>query len=251
MALKILLIILVVYSLALAFAMARKAPSRKSTKPISRGWGNRMRVLVIGATVGTGRQLVRQALDLGHEVTALVRRPKKLKIEHPRLRVVKGNVLDYASAESAMQGQNVVVCALGTKRFLFPTRTLSEGTRNILRAMKACNVPRLICESSLGVGSSVGRLGVLFTFFVVPVILPFIFWDKIRQEKLIEESDADWLIVRPGVLTNSDARGTYRHGPNLGNFLWSVRISRADVADFMLKQLTDDSLLGTAQAVCW
>lgn len=83
------------------------------------------------------------------------------------------------------------------------------------------------------------------------MILPFIFWDKIRQEKLIEESDADWLIVRPGVLTNADARGSYRHGPNLGNFLWTVRISRADVADFMLKQLTDDSLLGTAQAVCW
>ena len=249
--LKILLIVLVIYSLALAFAMARKAPSRKSAKPVSRGWGNRMRVVVIGATGGTGRQLVRQALDLGHEVTALVRKPKKLKFEHPRLRVAKGNVLNYASVESAMQGQNAVVCALGTKRFFFPTRTLSEGTRNILRAMKSCNVPRLICESSLGLGSSVGRLGLLFTFFVVPVILPFIFWDKIRQEKLIEESDADWLIVRPGVLKNSEARGVYRHGPNLGNFLWSVRISRADVADFMLKQLTDDSLLGTAQAVCW
>jgi uncharacterized protein YbjT (DUF2867 family) len=249
--LKILLIIFVVYALALAFAMARKAPTRKSAKPVSRGWGNRMRILVIGATGGTGQQLLRKALDLGHEVTALVRKPKRLKIEHPRLRVVKGNVLDYASVESAMQGQNAVVCALGTKRFFFPTRTLSEGTRNILRAMKSCNAPRLICESSLGLGSSVGRLGLLFTFFVVPVILPFIFWDKIRQEKLIEESDTDWLIVRPGVLKNAEARGTYRHGPNLGNFLWSVRISRADVADFMLKQLTNDSLLGTAQAVCW
>lgn len=248
---KVFLIVFVVYALALAFAMARKAPSRKSTKPASRGWGNRMRILVIGATGGTGRQLLRQALDLGHEVTALVRKPNKLKIEHPRLRVAKGNVLNYASVESAMQGQNAVVCALGAKRFFFPTRTLSEGARNILRAMKSCNVPRLICESSLGLGSSVGRLGLLFTFFVVPVILPFIFWDKIRQEKLIEESDADWLIVRPGVLTNADARGSYRHGPNLGNFLWTVRISRADVADFMLKQLTDDSLLGTAQAVCW
>jgi uncharacterized protein YbjT (DUF2867 family) len=249
--LKILLIIFVVYALALAFAMVRKAPGRKSAKPASRGWGNRMRILVIGATGGTGQQLLRKALDLGHEVTVLVRKPQRLKIEHPRLRVAKGNVLDYASVESAMQGQNAVVCALGTKRFFFPTRTLSEGTRNILRAMKSCNVPRLICESSLGLGSSVGRLGLLFTFFVVPVILPFIFWDKIRQEKLIEESDTDWLIVRPGVLKNAEARGTYRHGPNLGNFLWSVRISRADVADFMLKQLTNDSLLGTAQAVSW
>jgi uncharacterized protein YbjT (DUF2867 family) len=248
---KVLLALFIIYAVALLIALARKAPRRKTTKPISRGWGNRLRILVIGATGGTGRQLVRQALDLGHEVTALVRKPKKFKIEHSRLRVVKGNVLNYASVESAMQGQNAVVCALGTKRFFFPTRTLSEGTRNILRAMKACNVPRLICESSLGVGSSVGRLGLLFTFFVVPVILPFIFWDKIRQEKLIEESDTDWVIVRPGVLTNAPARGKYRHGRNVGNFIWGNRISRADVADFMLKQLTDDGYVGSAVGLAW
>ena len=246
------IIFLIVYGLALLIALARKAPkSRTAVKPVSRGWGNRLHILIIGATGGTGRQLVRQALELGHQVTAFVRTPARLKVEHPNLRIVKGNVLDYALLESAVRGQNVVVCVLGHKRWFYPNKILSEGTGNILRAMKTCDVPRLVCESSLGIGNSVGRLGLLYTFFVIPLILPFIFWDKVRQEKLIAESGVDWVIVRPAVLTNGAARGSYRHGPNLGNFLRTNRISRADVADFMLKQLTDDTYLGTAVAVCW
>jgi uncharacterized protein YbjT (DUF2867 family) len=243
---KIALIIFVLYALALLIALARKAPARKSAKPVSRGWGNRLRVLVIGATGGTGRELVRQALEQGHQVTAFVRKPGKLKIEHPNLRVAQGNVRDYASVEAAMRGQTAVLSALGHKRFFYPTRILSEGTRNILRAMKTCDVPRLVCESSLGVGNSVGRLGLFGTFFVVPVVLPFIYWDKVRQEKAIEESDVDWVIVRPATLTNKPARGTYRHGRNVGNFILTRSISRADVADFMLKQLTDDTNIGAA-----
>lgn len=246
------IILLIVYGLALSIALARKAPkSRTAVKPVSRGWGNRLHILIIGATGGTGRQLVRQGLELGHQVTAFVRTPARLKIEHPNLRIVKGNVLDYASVESAMRGQNAVVCALGHKRWFYPNKILSDGTHNILRAMKTCDLPRLVCESSLGIGNSAGRLGLLYTFFVIPLILPFIFWDKLRQGKLIAESGVDWVIVRPAVLTNGAARGSYRHGPNRGNFVWTNRIARADVADFMLKQLTDDTYLGTAVAVCW
>lgn len=248
---KLLYLLLILYALALAFALARKAPKRKSAKPISRGWGNRMRILIIGATGGTGRQLVQQALELGHDVTALARDPSKLGIAHTNLRVIKGDVLDYASLESAVRGQSVVLCALGHKSWFYPTRILSQGTRNILRAMKTCNVPRLVCETSLGIGNSVGRLGLPYTFFVVPLILPFYFWDKVRQEEAIAASDVDWVIVRPGLLKNSAARGSYRRGQNLGNFIWPVRISRADVADFMLQQLTEDTYLGTAVAVCW
>ena len=251
MLLKLILFVLIPYAILLSILLARKAPQRKTTKPISRGWGNRLRVLIIGATGGTGRELVRQALEQGHQVTALVRKPKKMKVEHPNLRVVKGNVHDYDSVESAMRGQSAVVCALGTKRFFYPNRVASNGTANILRAMKSCGVPRLVCESSLGVGNSVGRLGLLYTFFVVPMILPFIFYDQARQERVIEESDADWVIVRPAVLTNSPARGKYRHGRNVGNYLWTNRIARGDVADFMLKQLTDEDYIGGTVAVVW
>lgn len=251
MLLKLILFVLIPYAILLSILLARKASQRKTTKPISRGWGNRLRILIIGATGRTGRELVRQALEQGYQVTALVRKPKKMKLEHPNLHVVNGNALDYDSVESAMRGQSAVLCTLGTKRFFYPNRVLSKGTANLLRAMKSCGVPRLVCESSLGIGNSVGQLGLLYTFFVVPVILPFIFYDKVRQEKLIEESETDWVIVRPAVLTNAPARGKYRHGCNIGNYLWTNRIARADVADFMLKQLTDDEYIGSAVNVAW
>ncbi len=247
--LKIFLLILIPYALVLSVLLWRRAPIRREGKPVSRGWGNRLRVLVIGATGGTGRRLVQQALDQGHQVTAFVRDPAKLRIEHDNLRVVKGDVLDYASVESAMRGQSAVLCALGHTRFFYPNKIQSNGMRNILRAMKACDVPRLICETALGIGNSVGRLGLLHTFFFLPLILPFYMWDKLLQEELIAASDRDWVIVRPGMLTNGEARGSYRHGPRVGSYLWPVRISRADVADFMLKQLTDDAYIGAAPGV--
>jgi uncharacterized protein YbjT (DUF2867 family) len=247
--LRIFLLVLIPYALVLSVLLWRRAPTRHAGKPVSRGWGNRFRVLVIGATGGTGRQLVQQALDQGHQVTAFVRNPSKLQIEHANLRVVKGDVLDYTSVESAMRGQSAVLCALGHKRFFYPNKIQSNGMRNILRAMKACDVPRLICETALGIGNSVGRLGLPHTFFILPLILPFYMWDKLRQEQLIAASDRDWVIVRPGVLTNGDARGSYRHGPKVGSYLWPVKISRADVAGFMLKQLTDDAYVGEAPGV--
>lgn len=231
--------------------MLRKAPRGRKGAGRSLGGDGPRRILIIGATGGTGRQLVEQALKQGHQVTALVRNPAKLSIEHPNLRVVKGDVLDYATLEPAMSGQNAVLCALGHKRFFGPSRILSEGTANILRAMQSGGVGRFICESSLGIGNSAGRVGPLATLFVYPLILPFYAWDKLRQEKLIEESDLDWVIVRPAALTNGAARGRYRHGPKVGSYLLPVRISRADVADFMLRQLTDDHYLGSAPGVSY
>ena len=160
----------------------------------------------MGATGGTGRQLVTQALERGHEVTALVRNPSALGVEHPRLRVLRGDVLDYASVEAAMQGQEAVISALGHKRFFQPTRILSEGTRNLLRAMETRGVRRFVCETALGIGNSSGRMGLYYTFFVIPVVLPFYFWDKARQERIIAQSAVSWVIVRPGVLTNGEPR---------------------------------------------
>jgi hypothetical protein len=155
--LRIFLLVLIPYALVLSFLLWRKAPARRDGKAVSRGWGNRVRILIIGATGGTGRQLVQQALDQGHQVTAFVRGPSKFHLEHANLRIVKGDVLDYASVESAMRGQSAVLSALGHKRFFYPNKIQSDGMRNILRAMKACDVPRLICETALGIGNSVGR----------------------------------------------------------------------------------------------
>lgn len=243
---RIFLCILIPYALVLSALLWRKAPIRRERKHALHASGDPMRLLVIGATGGTGRELVQQALAQGHQITAFVRDPARLQIEHANLRVAKGDVLDYATVESAMRGQDAVLSALGHRRFFYPNRIQSEGMRNVLQAMQSREVPRLICETALGIGSSVGRLGLPHTFFIMPLILGFYMWDKLRQEELIIASDRDWVIVRPGVLTSGQARGVYRHGPTVGSYFWPVRIPRADVADFMLKQLKDDSYLGMA-----
>ena len=243
------LLLFVAYAIALSIALGLAG---HRSMPASVGGASAhgpLRVLIVGATGGTGRQLVAQALERGHTVTALVRSPFKISLEHPRLSIVKGDVLDYASVDAAMRGQDAVISALGHKKYFYPTRILSDGTKNILRAMEANGVRRFVCETTLGIGDSAGRMGLYYTLFVIPVILPFYFWDKTRQERAIAASKVEWVIVRPGALTNAAKRGTYRHG-RLGSFILTVRISRAHVADFMLNQLENDMYLGTAPGVC-
>ena len=248
---RFLLLLFIFYAITLSVALARsgvRSPASTSGRvPRTRP----KRLLIVGATGGTGRRLIEQALERGYEVTALVRNPSRLQVEHQQLKVVQGDVLDYDSVEAAVRGQEAVISALGHKRFFYPTRILSEGTGNLLRAMQTHGVPRLVCETSLGTGDSAGRMGLYYTLFVIPVILPFYYWDKTRQERLIAASTTEWIIVRPGVLSNARKRGTYRHGHHIGSFILTVRISRADVADFMLNQVEDDMYLRTAPGVSW
>jgi putative NADH-flavin reductase len=244
----ILLLVYLAYSIALAIAlsnrglMSRAAVAAEPAQVVSK-------VLIVGATGGTGRALVAQALERQYTVTALVRNPARLDIADPRLKVIQGDVLDIASVTSAVRGQDAVLCALGHKRFFYPTRILSEGTRNLLRAMEASGVRRLVCQTSLGIGSSTGRMGVYYTLFVIPVILPFYFWDKTRQERLIAASSTSWVIVRPAALSNGAARGTCRHGHDVGSFVRTPGVARADVARFMLDQLCDSRYLCAAVGV--
>jgi putative NADH-flavin reductase len=210
-----------------------------------------MKILIVGATGGTGRALIEQALAQSHTVTAFVRNPRKVDVTNDRLTVAVGNVLDYDSVEHAVRGQDAVLSALGHKRWFIKTTILSKGTENIIRAMETRGVKRYICETSLGVGDSRGRLGLYYTLFVIPFFTYFYFRDKDRQEQLIRESSLDWVIVRPGQLTNGPKRGVYRHGPRAGSYIVTRRISRADVADFMLRQLSDDSHLRQTIAVAY
>ncbi|MEP7227852.1 MAG: NAD(P)H-binding protein, partial [Gemmatimonadales bacterium] len=152
---------------------------------------------------------------------------------------VVGDVLDPPSLDRVMPGQNAVLSALGHKRWLGPTHILSQGTRNLIAAMDHHGVRRFVCETALGISDSWWQMGLYYSLFVRPVILPFYFWDKVRQEAVVRASDLDWTIVRPGVLTNGPRLSQYRHGGRVGHWLWTVRISRADVAAFMLDQLTD------------
>jgi len=245
------LLIFILYAITLSTVLAcnglrsvTKIPVAPSSEPLTR-------LLILGATGGTGRELVAQALERGYAVTTLVRNPATLPVEHPQLTILQGDVLDYSAVERAIRGQHAVISALGHKRFLGPTRILSQGAHNVLRAMETHSVRRFVCETSLGIGDSAGRMGLYYSLFVIPVILPFYFWDKTRQEQLIAASKVPWVIVRPAVLTNAERRGRYRSGRRIGSFLWTFRIARADVAEFMLRQLVDDTYLGAAVGVCW
>jgi len=245
------LLIFLLYALTVSVVMARRGFWSPRTARIKSSGRRIQRVLIVGATGGTGRELVTQALERGYEVTAFVRDPAKLKIAHSRLKLAQGDVCDATSVEAAEQNQDAVISALGHRRLFVPSRVQSEGTRNIFRAMETHGVRRFVCETSLGLGNSAGRMGLLGTFFVLPVILLIYFWDKSRQEQVVAASPLEWVIVRPGMLTNGTKRGVYRHGHEVGNYILPSIIGRADVADFMLNQLTDDQYLQTAPGVAW
>ena len=207
-----------------------------------------MKIVIFGSTGGTGRELVRQSLELGYDVTAFARTPEKLDdLKNENLTVSKGNVFDYETVESVMPGQDAVLSALGNPTLKFDNTT-SEGTRNIVKAMQANTVKRLICETSLGVGDSREQAGFFFSKIIIPTLLKNAIADKQIQEQIIRESDLDWIIVRPGGLKNSPKTSKYRHG--LDKTI-NGQISRADVAEFMLKQLLTDEYLRKTPAICY
>jgi putative NADH-flavin reductase len=210
-----------------------------------------MKLLIIGGTGGTGKQLIKQALEQGHSLTALVRNPEKVKIDHPNLKVIKGNVLDLEKVQDAVAGQDAVLSVLGHKRYFIKTKILSEGSKNIIHAMEKHNVNRFICVTTLGINDSRFKLGLYYTLFVIPFIVFFYFLDKAKQEKLIQSSKLNWTIVRPGQLTNGKKRGSYKHGAHVGNYILTKMISRADVAHFILSQLNDITYLHNTPGVTY
>jgi putative NADH-flavin reductase len=197
-----------------------------------------MKVLIIGATGATGQILMREALAQGHEVTALARNPSAVGSEDHRLRVVEGNALDASSLEAAVAGQDAVLSALGT-RSTRPTTLFSESTHNIIGAMDKHGVRRLVCITGVGVGDSKGHVGFLYDRIIRPFVVRNVYEDKERQEEAIEQSDLEWVIVRPAQLTDEPAMGKY--GVYLGGSYKAKTISRADVAAFMVAHLTDDT----------
>ncbi|GAA4326309.1 NAD(P)H-binding protein [Pontixanthobacter gangjinensis] len=200
-------------------------------------------ILIIGGTGKTGRELIKQALEKDYFVTALVRRPEKLKIDHPRLNIEKGDVLIPETFGNAFKGQDAVLSALGHKKFIIKTSILSEGTKNVIAEMKRQHIKRFICITSLGINESRYKLGLYYTLFVIPFILYFYFSDKAKQEKIIKKSGLDWTIVRPGHFIGGKRTGKYKHGEDIGHYILTRVISRTDVADFMLKQINDNSYL--------
>ncbi len=191
-----------------------------------------MKLALFGATGGTGKQVIEQALKAGHQVTALVRDPAKLEDKNSALAVIAGNVLQPTDVDKVVAGAEAVICSLGNTSNN-PDMAVTQGTRNIIDAMQRHNVRRLIVVSSLGVGDSKDQVPFFFKV-LMKTALRKTMEDKEAQEAAVRASRLDWTIVRPGGLTNDPPTGTY----HVGTDLTAGRIARADVADFILKELT-------------
>ena len=199
-----------------------------------------MRLIIFGSTGSVGRLLVEQALQDNHLVTAFLRDPAKLTITHSNMKVIRGDVLNYQSVEKAMKDQNVVLCTLGAGS---KGNVRAEGTRNIIRAMEYHGVKRLICQSTLGAGNSKGNLNFFWKHIMFGMLLKQAYKDHELQENYVTQSKLDWTIVRPAAFTNGRRTGNYHHGFGPHEKGLTLKISRADVADFILKQVTQNTYL--------
>ncbi|MEM6432887.1 MAG: SDR family oxidoreductase [Cyanobacteria bacterium P01_D01_bin.115] len=209
-----------------------------------------MKLVIFGATGTVGRQVVQQALEQGHTVTAFARNLTKLDIQHPQLSVAQGDVMDASAVEQALRGQDAVVCVLGAGKKLKST-IRSEGTQQIIQAMEKVGMRRLICLSTLGTGDSWSNLDFYWKYIMFGFILRQVFADHERQEALVRNSNLDWTIVRPGALTDGPLTGDYRHSFPSTDRTITLQISRADVADFIMKQLSDQSSLYQAPSLSY
>lgn len=201
-----------------------------------------MRVIVIGASRGIGRQTVKAALAKGYRVTAFARNPAALGIQDPHLRLQAGDVLDTSSLRKAIASHDVVICTLGlpTRQAIglpFAKRSyvLSTGTKNILDAMQQKHIKRFICVTAIGAGDSVSQC-TLEARLSLRYGLRWLFKEKDAQEQLIKSSSGvEWTIIRPTALTDGRKKGALAEGK--AHFGILSHISRADVAAAMLEMI--------------
>ncbi len=198
------------------------------------------RVLIIGASKGIGLETTRQALEAGHRVRALSRSAAANGSSNPNLEKIRGDALDRRDIAAALDGIDVVIQALGVSSLgdLFrPVSLFSDAARLLVSAMEGRPVKRLISVTGFGAGDSRASISCLQR---LPFLMVFgrAYADKSVQEQLIKDSSLDWTIARPGVLTNGRRTGRYRILDEPSQWRNGI-ISRADVADFLVRQIED------------
>jgi putative NADH-flavin reductase len=201
-----------------------------------------MKLLVIGTTRGIGRNLVEQALDEGHSVRVLVRGAERLPARHERLDVSKGDIRDKEAVRHAVANQDAVCITIGINPTRKSVSVFSEGTQNVIDAMSGNAPGLLICVTGIGAGDSQHHGGFFYDKIFNPLLLKTIYADKDRQEALVRNSKLEWIIVRPGFLTNGPLTGTYRALTELEG-IKAGKISRADVAHFILTEINSKQYL--------
>lgn len=199
-----------------------------------------MRILIFGSTGSIGKLLVQQALEKNYHVTAFARNPMAISIRHPNLSVIQGDVIDQPSVQRATPGHDAVICTLGAGS---KGTVRAAGTQNIIAAMGKAGIKRFICQSTLGAGNSKGNLNFFWKYIMFGMLLRKAYADHELQESHVMQSDLDWTIVRPAAFTDGPRTQNYAHGFDSNAKGLTLKVSRADVADFLLKQLSDLSYL--------
>jgi putative NADH-flavin reductase len=197
-----------------------------------------MKILLLGATGGTGRLILGEAVAAGHEVVALVRdKVKAAGLTGATL--VEGDARDRGALKAALAGCDGVISALGTPMSPFnEVRLLSTATEALVKAMEEQGVRRLVCITGLGAGDSRGHGGFVFDRLILPLLLRNVYADKDRQEAIVRRTSLDWTLVRPMLLTDKPATGKVQAMVDLAE-VHGGTIPRADVARFVVAQLTD------------
>ncbi len=209
-----------------------------------------MKIAIIGASRGIGAELLKASVEDNHEVTALVRDPTKLNTSIPGLKVIKGNILDPSSMNAAITGQDASCVCIGIPPTRKPVDVFSRGTQNVLNVIDKGSNQKFILVTGIGAGDSKGHGGFFYDRIINPLLLGNIYVDKDRAESIVKASNVEWLIVRPGFLTNGLRTGKYRVIENLSG-VTAGKISRADVADFILEQLASPTCFGKTPLVTY
>ena len=204
-----------------------------------------MKLIVFGATGKTGLEIVKQSLAQDHEVTAFVRDPAKMTLENDHIRLISGDVYDVAAVAQAVQGQEAVICSLGTNS-IGRTTVRSVGTDNIIKTMEENHIERLLVVSAMGIGESWSTLSAANKIFF-NTVLRNTRNDHEKQESLVKESTLDWTIVRPSGLTDTPITENYDVGENIA--AKTSRIARADVAHFIVKEVADNAFVCKAVTI--
>jgi putative NADH-flavin reductase len=201
-----------------------------------------VKLLVLGATGGTGREVVSQALAADHDVTALARDRVRIAVSHPRLRVLEGSIDDRLPLLEAMRGQDAVISAIGRGKTFKADRLMERSLTAILDAMRREQVERLLLVSALGVGDSYAGSPILAKVFF-RTLLRGIYADKLVADEMVRASALKWTIVQPAVLTDGPLTRTYRAGQHLA-LTGMPSVSRADVAHYLLDRINDADTFG-------
>ena len=206
-----------------------------------------MKVIVFGGTGTIGRLVVEQAVEQGHEVTLLTRNRALVGPTDPRVHVVEGDVFDARAIAPVIAGHDAVVVTLGGGR---KGGVRARGTAAIIEAMRATGVRRLVVQSTIGVGDSREQLNFFWKRLMFGLLLRGAYADHVEQERLTRASGLDWTIVRPGSFTDGPRTGSYRRGFGPQEKT-TLKVSRADVAEFVVEQLTDDTWLRQAPSLAY